>query len=1359
MVNLPPDGSIRSSTPEVRVIQDPKDKSKIAVLVTENGVQYRVSYLRIKGQLIDLTDPKYAHFAEELKDLGHVLLNKPPQGSQPHNVSVRVAGSALKMKGLDDNSSSVDGSRRLKAKEQAAINELIKQAEPTLKLLKRAENVEARFEPKASRLYKMARKAAAFVTVVVTAPVALLVIGIARTVHNIRRVLTRSPQNQKIREAMKSLRKEGSKTKYTTLKTALDVTPEVAKTQFETIKHSMTDIATAQKQFIEKITDTVRASLIAGGYTKQEALKELQTIEFALHNVPSDQIKTWEDFQKVWTTIAGGTPAMVSVTQKELKEIYEETRLLRMDPEERNAALAQDLELWQSFVELNTRDLDPNNTDYRRLNSEVIFVYRRLVNTPTYLAFKNDPNNEFVKNVHKFAVAIETRTKVEDTYFDLYYRLGEALLEGQDTSNMTTAEIVDLGMRVSQSGLYSADSKFKDFGEYRPMNLRLTLGSLASQGGFRADMAYILGAEPYDPHGALGNNPSLQGITEMEVEGQAPFRIFNSYGGSATVGSKVAPEKIALLQAMRNNKKLDEHERDPEIPAAYVFMNNQNIENTKGEGERSFALMQLQEKFPEEFMGATLSKDSDLYVGKGKYASLPWTGVEEFGQHYIQCMSNDACYRATGRKGDKSGYGMLFPGGKELWVGADGLLRKIVEEANVMYRDKFAATNDPKTAKEYRTTYQNFIYAQIRSYSEIIKALEESGSVISSERCKECKDRGGGANTKLIYTRMDESDPNKNVALVGATVARSVDVGNVPPLSHRINPINLFIKHTPFEQFQERTMSFFEKCGIEIKKRVFQPALSRKVEVINIPAPVVPAPIEGIEDEEEGLEEVAVTTKFNGQEVKIEGNVVVFGDRRKAMTFYPLTIENWENPNLVSIDKKFLVGRNEMNELMKPLYQEQIAQLFHETVDAKTQLIKAKDEVAAVGDEAPTVRDEAAAYNKLLENKVPASYGTEDVVLQFKNDFVRGCRLQIDGGEVYPNGALLAQNTAENRMTQAFYALAKAVGNEDAWFDALQAVVCQHTLTTFGLKAAFSAAAIDKEIGLSSEGVSLFQTDITQHVNGLDVYPPVQLNINRDANGAIIDVRVSVELPHDVLDQAGNVIVKDLATAYGSFTVTLDDEGKIVVKDFYEAVESPLIVTQEAQLKEGMETYLSELKTTTKTEPVKEVWNNRNVLFEDLGGGTQIVSLQKLDGQFSQREIKFYEEDPSYTQKEHGGFVSIGEYYVDKKGWDELVREVTTLDQAKPLPGTLMATGLSYQGFSVNIYAKENPVGKDSFQGAVVLYKDGVRCGEIEVDKVKQHKPKLGESRDTTVEFTSGDHDYYVKKKYLDAAIKKIVSP
>ena len=266
---------------------------------------------------------------------------------------------------------------------------------------------------------------------------------------------------------------------------------------------------------------------------------------------------------------------------------------------------------------------------------------------------------------------------------------------------------------------------------------------------------------------------------------------------------------------------------------------------------------------------------------------------------------------------------------------------------------------------------------------------------------------------------------------------------------------------------------------------------------------------------------------------------------------------------------------------------------------------------------------------------------------------------------------------------------------------------------------------------------------------------------------------MSFEIPYDAYRiRLGNniqdkiLVEENVATTKASFNVELDENGRFVVKDVVNELEGRLFPTEESKqaemLEEAVSAHVEAVKNQTHQILTTAKWNNRSVIFEKLTDDTTIVSMQKIDGTVSQRVIKFDENDPSYISGGlgHSGVTAVGDYYVDTVGWKRLVQEAAEFDQIYSTPpGELMMSAGTYEGYTLNVYAKKNtpvPEGEESFQGVVRLFKDGIQCGDIDVDKIKQSVPEWGESNDATVGIANGDRTFWIKKKYLDNFIKKM---
>lgn len=512
------------------------------------------------------------------------------------------------------------------------------------------------------------------------------------------------------------------------------------------------------------------------------------------------------------------------LTDKDIQRLVDESLAVREGRKTQIADMDKMNKLMDSVK--NANEKDPVFA-----NQLILDNIREVLSSPTYQALKEDPDNEFVHYVHVLNAGIwNSNTETLHAYQAFGKAIappsnqatvdGPGMREALDKSHETTTKELFKSNNLPQLILYGAT------------HIKHMIGALASDvGAPQHIIAETIGMGEYDPHGSLRNNPSLQGSTEAVI-GNTPVKINNCYGGSPTVGTEISPEFEAMCQAAENNQfaKI----KDPNIPNVVYYTNFQNIENAHGEGARSFAIMEMNQRYPLSFVGMTLSKDSDFYLMKGKYKEPTWTSAESFGTEFLELLQNDKCYQYGSRVGTSDGGGIYLPGGKEAW---NEPLKVIINQANKHFEavgKQLIADGKGIDPAKMRGAYQEYVYSMIQAYQEMKVASDAAKTnggkpvlIIAIRACKENIDRGGAENAKYIYTRMPLDTPaNEHIALTAGTLeSRALASKNRTILDKRLPQVLDFIELGDRAVFHDDMMEIFGKLGVAPNASpVFSPA-------------------------------------------------------------------------------------------------------------------------------------------------------------------------------------------------------------------------------------------------------------------------------------------------------------------------------------------------------------------------------------------------------------------------------------------------------------------------------------------------------------------------------------------------------
>lgn len=622
------------------------------------------------------------------------------------------------------------------------------------------------------------------------------------------------------------------------------------KNKFDALKQISKNFRADRPNFIDEVknqnTDAVKLLItsqnkverhilrfLANNGTSIDKQKMIKIRDIALTFNPEDFIDT----KSLEIAIKKAVPELgYSITEAQVSTIVDELKLTGTRDKK---VIEEDIQKLENLIE--TLETTPPN--FGIANTKVTAELRAVIQSQTYQALKEDPDNEYVKLTHKLACGIWNNVKS----LSAYEAFADQVLP--DIEQMVDRNPHEI---MKESHGRTKLEHFTDHGIpakilYAIINPAQAIGSLASLGGWHRELAGaipFIGNRVYDSHGELHNNPSLQGTTTAAIRSgntTVNAKINNCYGGSPTINDQIAPEFEALCQAAENNQFANEP--DNFIPSMISYTNFQNIENRHGEGERSFAIMFGNKKYPLSFLGMTLAKDSGFYKMGGKYKNGEWTNVEDvkwngakhFGQKLIEKYTHDKCFQYGERTVGESANGMFFPGTKEEWK---PIFAAITKQANLRFQDMPAKGVE---AAKLRGAYQEYVYTMIQQASEIklaqdiYKRTGNPNPLITAIRaCKENIDRGGAENAKYLYVNLPENmDIEERMTLVTAALeCRALSARERVILEDRLPSVLAFIEK--FKTTQDR---------IDIKQDILDVAKAMGVtfEVTDEPTHFIPA--------------------------------------------------------------------------------------------------------------------------------------------------------------------------------------------------------------------------------------------------------------------------------------------------------------------------------------------------------------------------------------------------------------------------------------------------------------------------------------------------------------------------------------
>jgi hypothetical protein len=484
-----------------------------------------------------------------------------------------------------------------------------------------------------------------------------------------------------------------------------------------------------------------------------------------------------------------------------------------------------EISLKELLAALKNQKASSNQTS---ANREVIAALRKALSSPVYQALKQDSTEPSIKLLHRLASDIWNKAPSMEAYCGV----GENIMqhakiesEGEELDGKKLAEQLAASHKELGKHHYTAHGLLATI-DYTLTHPRQMLGALASEGGVARHVPGSVGLDEYDSHGTLSNNPSLQGVTTVNLEDGHTATIHNCYGGSPTIGDhKVAPEFKAVLQAAENNQVSQEELRDTNIPMIVNYNNLQNLDKKHGEGPRSRTIMLLNQKYPLSFRGTTFSKDSDLYLMKTT-ESVVWKGEpSKFGE-----IMQDQLERSFDTK--EKGHGFYFYGTLEKW---QPIFQEVIANANAHFE---TLRNDDPTfweslkPEDLQGAYQEYVYSLLNAVTEMesANALKERGIedplVMAITACKENIDRGGMENTKYLYTRLTNTNKEDRLPLIlGAMHSRALSARDRVILKKRMPQVLDFMKTTSPDDFRNNQMKLFVALGYQVTASDYHPHL------------------------------------------------------------------------------------------------------------------------------------------------------------------------------------------------------------------------------------------------------------------------------------------------------------------------------------------------------------------------------------------------------------------------------------------------------------------------------------------------------------------------------------------------------
>jgi hypothetical protein len=530
----------------------------------------------------------------------------------------------------------------------------------------------------------------------------------------------------------------------------------------------------------------------------QKDLKSMATLRGVVHQkmvrekVDPEIMGKVNGALKEETSFKGNASALVKLlkvngleektAKKIAKEIISEMAPSNWKPETHAKELAAHTD---KIVQLLSKK-DPTDKQLESINKEIIFTLRKAFQCPAYQALKECEDNPAIHYLHEVNLAMYTDVHLISAYTkgtlakeivkdasgnDRVFKEGHQM--GDAVNDMRKSAVKDRGLFSSHSCLAYVKKHFKQF-----------FGAFTSQ-----KVGSVLG--DYDPRGDLENNAGAMYKEKLSVKGK-DASVLEIRTPSPTIGNKVTPEIRAALQAMENQRVFELKQKGqteqtvlskPEgvvggaklkvggRPTCWFYTNLQEMTNEwNGEGDRSKAIMKLNQEFPLSFRGITLSKDSKYFKdGIGDGGSKMWEkvdtpdnkslkreGVDEFVQELTEALSHDSHFTLQNRTESKNhGHGLYFPTEKQEMA---PVLKAIAEESGELLKELIpeGGSLSGKDAWYAKAAVKEFAYDAIQRYfinKELVarEAEELPMNVVSSSDCKEHVDRGQAETVKKMW--------------------------------------------------------------------------------------------------------------------------------------------------------------------------------------------------------------------------------------------------------------------------------------------------------------------------------------------------------------------------------------------------------------------------------------------------------------------------------------------------------------------------------------------------------------------------------------------------------------------------------
>ncbi len=475
--------------------------------------------------------------------------------------------------------------------------------------------------------------------------------------------------------------------------------------------------------------------------------------------------------------------------------------------------------------------VEANRGDENKTNLELLLQLRKILELPAYQALKTCTSDPAIRFIHELNAAMYLGVSAPDTFKELGEGYNASVVhprvDGGEGAQM--ADLFEQSWQNVSTDLYidGGDGKVnKIMGKviYAISHPAQAMLSIASHGGTLRTLADV----SYDAHAAvLANNPSVQGVLKSTVttgDGRTvEARVTNVATGSPTIDDAIAPEYLALLQAIENQQFAEEIDQIEGLPNHMVYTNYQKMFG-HGEGERSASIMKLNSTFPLSFFGTTLTKDTKFHEMKEQQGGedVPWTGSEAYSREIQDKILHDATFDLSATRLSDKNNGFYLPGTKATWTPIISQIMVKVQKRFAQYDTDTSPTG--RDAFELRAAMQEYAYLLIQVYTEqsvmqkmVARGIEDP-HVLRIGACKECIDRGGAENVKYLYALQEGASDLKKALMTGYFHGRALSTRDRMILKARFQHLLAFLKLVPAEGAREDIDGLFTDLALNITR-------------------------------------------------------------------------------------------------------------------------------------------------------------------------------------------------------------------------------------------------------------------------------------------------------------------------------------------------------------------------------------------------------------------------------------------------------------------------------------------------------------------------------------------------------------